>query len=216
MKRKELKNLIKENIVDWLSERAQQDEADSGDMAYTEKVPMKEEKSALEDEIGEFYVVIKADKDHEMNDVVFKTDIFEFVQQIKGGLEKSEIHGIYKTEGKANRVGKKLMKDVQAKLKETYKKGQGKVKALETTIDELKGQIESKMQEATSNPEMRESLTTESNSLLEKLTTLEGQVEKLKDALEKEGLRLEKKGKKKDTLASRGGDKEKDDSKKED
>ena len=52
--------------------------------------------------------------------------------------------------------------------------------------------------------------------MLEKLTTLEGQDEKLKDALEKEGLRFEKKGKKKDTLASRGGDKEKDDSKKED
>lgn len=217
MKRKALKSLIKENIIDWLAERSQQDEANSKDMAYTEKAPIKEEKSALEDEIGEFYVVIKADKDHEMNDVVFKTNIFEFAQQIKGGLEKSEIHGIYKTEGKANRIGKKLMKDVQAKLKETYKKGQAKVKTLETTIDELKSQIESKMQEATTNPEMRESLTTESNSLLEKLTTLEGQVEKLKDALEKEGLRLEKKGDKKDKLASRGykGDKDEDDSKKD-
>jgi len=216
MKKKALKSLIKENIVDWLKERSQHQEVDSGDMAYTEKAPVVEEKSALEDEIGEFYVVIKADKDHEMNDVVFKTNIFEFAQQIKGGLEKSEIHGIYKTEGKANRIGTKLMKDVQAKLKETYKKGQAKVKALESTIDELKGQIESKMQEAVSNPQMRESLQTESDSLLEKLTTLEAQVEKLKDAIDRENVRLEKKGDKKEKLASRGykGD-DKEDSKKE-
>ena len=67
------------------------------------------------------------------------------------------------------------------------------------------------MQEAVSNPEMRESLQTESDTLLEKLTTLEAQVERLKDALETENIRLEKK---KDKLASRA-DKE-DDSKKED
>ncbi len=70
------------------------------------------------------------------------------------------------------------------------------------------------MQEAVSNPDMRESLQTESNSLLEKLTTLESQCNKLKDAIEKEGLRLEKKSgsKKKDTLASR---KSKDDDSKD-
>lgn len=212
MKRKELKNLIKENIVDWLSERAQQDEADSGDMAYTEKVPMKEEKSSFEDKVtseqGKLFLVRKPTKDMTEGGIVHAVSLQELIGD--GYI------GAYKTTGQAANAGKKALKARDAKLKETYKKGQGKVKALETTIDELKGQIESKMQEATTNPEMRESLTTESNSLLEKLTTLEGQVERLKDALEKEGLRFEKKGKKKDTLASRGGDKEKDDSKKED
>lgn len=212
MKRKELKNLIKENIVDWLSERAQQDEADSGDMAYTEKAPIKEEKSEFIDKVtseqGKLFLVRKPTKDMSEGGIVHAVSLQELIGD--GYI------GAYKTTGQAAAAGKKALKARDAKLKETYKKGQGKVKALETTIDELKGQIESKMQEATTNPEMRESLTTESNSLLEKLTTLEGQVEKLKDALEKEGLRFEKKGKKKDTLASRGGDKEKDDSKKED
>lgn len=212
MKRKELKNLIKENIVDWLSERAQQDEADSGDMAYTEKTPIKEEKSEFIDKVtseqGKLFLVRKPTKDMTEGGIVHAVSLQELIGD--GYI------GAYKTTGQAAAAGKKALKARDAKLKETYKKGQGKVKALETTIDELKGQIESKMQEATTNPEMRESLTTESNSLLEKLTTLEGQVEKLKDALEKEGLRFEKKGKKKDTLASRGGDKEKDDSKKED
>jgi len=212
MKRKELKNLIKENIVDWLSERAQQDEVDSGDMAYTEKAPIKEEKSEFIDKVtseqGKLFLVRKPTKDMSEGGIVHAVSLQELIGD--GYI------GAYKTTGQAAAAGKKALKARDAKLKETYKKGQGKVKALETTIDELKGQIESKMQEATTNPEMRESLTTESNSLLEKLTTLEGQVEKLKDALEKEGLRFEKKGKKKDTLASRGGDKEKDDSKKED
>lgn len=212
MKRKELKNLIKENIVDWLSERAQQDEADSGDMAYTEKAPIKEEKSSFEDKVtseqGKIFLVRKPTKDMTEGGIVHAVSLQELIGD--GYI------GAYKTTGQAATAGKKALKARDAKLKETYKKGQGKVKTLETTIDELKSQIESKMQEATTNPEMRESLTTESNSLLEKLTTLEGQVERLKDALEKEGLRFEKKGKKKDTLASRGGDKEKDDSKKED
>jgi hypothetical protein len=42
MKKQDLRNLIKENISDWLAERAAQDEANSGDMAYTEKAPLEE------------------------------------------------------------------------------------------------------------------------------------------------------------------------------
>jgi len=212
MKRKELKSLIKENIVDWLAERSQQNEANSGDMAYTEKTPIKEEKEEFEDKVtseqGKLFLVRKPTKDMSEGGIVHAVSLQELIGD--GYI------GAYKTTGQAATAGKKALKARDAKLNETYKKGQGKVKALETTIDELKGQIESKMQEATTNPEMRESLTTESNSLLEKLTTLEGQVEKLKDALEKEGLRLEKKGDKKDKLASRGykGD-DKEDSKKE-
>lgn len=213
MKKKALKSLIKENIVDWLKERSQQDEANSKDMAYTEKAPIKEEKSEFIDKVtseqGKLFLVRKPTKDMSEGGIVHAVSLQELIGD--GYI------GAYKTTGQAAAAGKKALKDRDAKLKETYKKGQGKVKALETTIDELKGQIESKMQEATTNPEMRESLTTESNSLLEKLTTLEGQVEKLKDALEKEGLRLEKKGDKKDKLASRGyKGNDKEDSKKED
>ena len=66
---------------------------------------------------------------------------------------------------------------------------------MEASIDEIKGQIEGKMSEATSNPDMRESLTAESNSLMEKLSMLEAQINKLKEVLEsrRNAFRKEKK-----------------------
>ena len=190
MKRTELKKLIKENITDWLSER-NIPEADSGDMAYTEKAP----KIKMEDQIGEMYYVTKPSKKSTMEELVGKGDVFEFATL---GLTKEEIHGIYKSEGKAKTVANKLIKERDVQLKETYKKGQAKLKQMEASIDEIKGQIEGKMSEATSNPDMREALTSESNGLMEKLSMLEAQVEKLKEVLEAEGMRFEKKSSKKD------------------
>ena len=76
--------------------------------------------------------------------------------------------------------------------------GKKKLSMMETSINEIKKEIEGKMSEATANPDMRESLTAESNSLMEKLSMLEAQVERLKEALEQEGLRFEKKTSKKD------------------
>jgi len=92
-------------------------------------------------------------------------------------------------------------------MKETYKKGQDKLKELEGSLDELKGAIEKNMAEATANPTMRETLQTKSNSLLEKLTQVEAMIERLRGGLEKEGLRLEKK---------KPSDDKKEDSKKDD
>ena len=40
---------------------------------------------------------------------------------------------------------------------------------------------------------MRESLSTESNSLYEKLSQVEGMIDRLRETLEKEGLKYEKK-----------------------
>lgn len=185
MKTKELKKLIKENITDWLKERS------SGDMAYTEKAP----KIKMEDQIGEMYYVTKPSKKSTMEELVGKGDVFEFATL---GLTKEEVHGIYKSEGKAKTVANKLIKERDVKLKETYMKGKEKLKAMEASIDEIKTQIEGKMSEATSNPDMRESLTAESNNLMEKLSMLEAQVEKLREVLEQEGLRFEKKKSKKD------------------
>jgi len=184
MKKQELKKLIKENITDWLKERS------SGDMAYTEKAP----KIKMEDQIGEMYYVTKPSKKSTMEELVGKGDVFEFSTL---GLTREDVHGIYKSEGKAKTVANKLIKERDTQLKETYKKGQDKLKAMEASIDEIKTQIEGKMSEATSNPDMRESLTAESNSLMEKLSMLEAQVEKLREVLEAEGMRFEKKKPKK-------------------
>ena len=199
MKKQDLRKIIKENITDWLSELNQHEEK-SGDMAYTEKAP----KIKMEDQIGEMYYVTKPSKKSTMEELVGKGDVFEFATL---GLTKEEIHGIYKSEGKAKTVANKLIKERDIQLKETYKKGQAKLKTMEASIDEIKGQIEGKMSEATSNPDMREALTSESNSLMEKLSMLEMQMEKLKAALEQEGLRFEKKSAKKDKKEDEKDDK---------
>ena len=194
MKRTELKNLIKENITDWLAERSQQEEADSSDMAYTEKAPVKEKVAKIEDQIAEFYYVTKPTKESSVEELVKSGDVFEFAMS---GLTREDISGIYKSESRAKSAANKVIKERDIKLKETYKKGQDKLKQMEASIDEIKGQIEGKMSEATSNPDMREALTSESNGLMEKLSMLEMQMDKLREALEKEGLRFEKKSSKK-------------------
>jgi len=194
MKKSKLKKILKENILDWLSERSQQDEANSGDMAYTEKVPVKEKIAKIEDQISEFYYVTKPTKESKVEELVKSGDVFEFAMS---GLTREDISGIYKSENKAKSAANKIIKERDIKLKETYKKGQNKLKEMESSIDEIKGQIEGKMSEATSNPDMRESLTAESNSLMEKLSMLEAQIEKLKEVLEVEGMRFEKKKPKK-------------------
>ena len=194
MKKTELKKILKENITDWLAERSKQEEADSGDMAYTEKAKVKENK--IEDQIAEFYYVTKPTKESSVEELVKSGDVFEFAMS---GLTREDISGIYKSEGRAKSAANKVIKERDIKLKETYKKGQDKLKKMEASIDEIKTQIEGKMSEATSNPDMRESLTAESNSLMEKLSMLEAQVNRLREVLEAEGMRFEKKRPKKDT-----------------
>jgi len=198
MKKQELRKLIKENITDWLSER---------NIPQNEEAPVKEKKATIEDQIAEFYYVTKPSKTSEAAELVRSGDVFEFALS---GLTKEDVYGIYKSEGKANAVAGKLIKERDIQLKETYKKGQDKLKQMEASIDEIKGQIEGKMSEATSNPDMREALTSESNSLMEKLSMLEMQMEKLRMALEAEGMRFEKKSSKKDKKEDEKEEKEDD------
>ena len=189
MKKQELRKLIKENITDWLSER------NLPETEETQQAPVKEKVAKIEDQIAEFYYVTKPTKESSVEELVKSGDVFEFAMS---GLTREDISGIYKSESRAKSAANKVIKERDIKLKETYKKGQDKLKQMEASIDEIKGQIEGKMSEATSNPDMRETLTSESNSLMEKLSMLEAQIEKLKGVLEQEGMRFEKKSSKKD------------------
>ena len=204
MKKTELKKILKENISDWLSER---------NLPETEeapKTPVKEKVSKIEDQIAEFYYVTKPTKESSVEELVKSGDVFEFAMS---GLTREDISGIYKSEGRAKSAANKVIKERDIKLKETYKKGQDKLKAMEASIDEIKGQIEGKMSEATSNPDMRESLTAESNNLMEKLSMLEAQVNKLREVLEAEGMRFEKKKPKKDDKKKKDTKDDKEDEK---
>ena len=69
MKKQDLKKLIKEDITEWLKER-NIPEAGSGDMAYTEKAPVKEKIAKIEDQISEFYYVTKPTKESAVEELV--------------------------------------------------------------------------------------------------------------------------------------------------
>ena len=202
MKRQDLRNLIKENISDWLSERA------TLEALQAEESPIKEEKSTFEDKIskdGNIYLVYKPGKDDDDSEIVDMISVETLIG--KGYI------GAYLTKEKALAAGKKALKDRDAQMKETYKKGQDKLKEMEGSLDEIKAEIEKNMAEATANPTMRETMQTKSNSLLEKLTQVEAMIERLRGGLEKEGLRLEKKKPSKDKKDNAKADDKKDDKK---
>ena len=202
MKKQDLRNLIKENISDWLAERS------AMESMQAEEAPIKEEKSEFDDKVskdGNLYLVYKPGKDDDDSEIVDTISVETLIG--KGYI------GAYTTKEKALAAGKKALKARDAQMKETYKKGQDKLKELEGSLDELKGAIEKNMAEATANPTMRETLQTKSNSLLEKLTQVEAMVEKLRGGLEKEGLRLEKKKPSKDKKDDAKSDDKKDDKK---
>ena len=202
MKKKDLRNLIKENISDWLAERS------AMESMQAEEAPIKEEKSEFDDKVskdGNLYLVYKPGKDDDDSEIVDTISVETLIG--KGYI------GAYTTKEKALAAGKKALKARDAQMKETYKKGQDKLKEMESSLDELKGAIEKNMAEATANPTMRETLQTKSNSLLEKLTQVEAMVEKLRSGLEKEGLRLEKKKPSKDKKEDSKKDEKADDKK---
>ena len=190
MKKQDLRNLIKENISDWLSERATLEMAQA-----EEQAELKEEKIEFEDKVtkdGNIYLVRKPNKNTEEGGIVQQMSLLSLIG------EDGEYIGAYPVGTQALAAGKKALKNRDAQMKETYKKGVDKLKTLESSLDEIKSEIEKKMSEATANPTMRETLQAKSNGMLEKLTQVEAMIERLKGGLEKEGLRLEKKKPSKD------------------
>ena len=135
MKHKDLKHFIKESITDWLEERKSKDESvmsQNKDNNLFDSDPIKEEKPSIIDQIGEMYYVSKPSKKSTMEELVGKGDVFEFASL---GLTKEDIHGIFKSENKANAVAKKLIRERDLKLKETYNKGKAKLNEMESQID---------------------------------------------------------------------------------
>ena len=125
MKIKKLKNLIKENITDWLKERAE--EYNVSKVIYISTVT--EAKSKFDDKLtkdGKVYLVKKPTKDMTEGNMIYSEYLYELVGE-------GYVSAIYKERAY---LWKKLLKERDAKLKEIYK-GQDKVKTLEST-NELK------------------------------------------------------------------------------
>ena len=58
------------------------------------------------DEIGDFWVVLKADKISVLEDILFDADVFDMILQKDGGLKIHEIVGLYKSKAKATKIAK--------------------------------------------------------------------------------------------------------------
>jgi hypothetical protein len=86
MKRSELRNLIKEVIEESYSS------------------------SLMEDDIGEFYLVVEPILLTDMGDILFKLDMRGFVNLIKEGLDETNIRLITKDEAKAVKYADELLK----------------------------------------------------------------------------------------------------------
>jgi aminopeptidase-like protein len=65
------------------------------------------------DEVGGFFVVIKARETSELSDIVFKTNMPSMMIQSRGGLEIHDIIGIYTDVNQAMKVGKEELTKVK-------------------------------------------------------------------------------------------------------
>lgn len=65
------------------------------------------------DEIGKFWVVTKPTKNSELVDILFETDLFGFVLQMKGGLKEDEVLGFYKNKEKAKKMAEKILQRIK-------------------------------------------------------------------------------------------------------
>jgi hypothetical protein len=74
------------------------------------KAPKAEAAAPHTDEVGSFYVVTHASPVSELHDICFKTDIMNIILQTKGGLDQSDILGIYKTKEAAVAKARELLK----------------------------------------------------------------------------------------------------------
>jgi regulator of replication initiation timing len=207
MKRLELKNIIKESITDYLSERNTVNEndpavpSDSTGMALdmmknglptqTGTGPLREEKTTFEDKVtkdGNIYLVKKATKDMSEGGIIETVTLEELLDgNIIGG---NEYVGAYLNLNQALAAGKKALKQRDSELKENVKKGHEKVGGLEKQVADLKAE----MAKLIDNPEMRGELS----NYTAKLEKAEQVLEKLKAALEKSSPKKEKKEKKDD------------------
>jgi len=108
MKRSELKNLIKEAIEE-VKPQVAEDKLNEG---FAPEV----------DEVGAFWVVEKPSIDSTIDDICFECkDVAYFANQVRGGLDPSDVKGIFTKEAKAKKLAEKLLADLDKKKNEVKK-----------------------------------------------------------------------------------------------
>ena len=180
-----IKKVIKESIADYLAELNTQNEDTQNEATLNEGASDFEDKVTKD---GNIYLVLKADKNMAEGGIVREVSLKSLIDNyIKN------VAGAYLAGPQALTAGKKLLKARDAKLKENIEVGKSKVAELEAKIEELKRQIEDNSTRAVHDPQRRGELTETNDILFSQLEKIEGAVEKLKTALEKESPKKTKK-----------------------
>lgn len=181
-----IKKVIKESIADYLAELNTQNEEIQNEAALEEGASEFEDKVTKD---GNIYLVLKADKNMAEGGIVREVSLKSLIDNYR-----KDVAGVYLAGPQALTAGKKLLKARDAKLKENIEVGKSKVTELEAKIEELKRQIEDNSTRAVHDPQRRGELTETNDGLFSQLEKIEGAVEKLKTALEKESPKKAKKG----------------------
>jgi len=63
------------------------------------------------DEIGKFWVVTRPRPTSEMVDILFETNVTGMMLQARGGLEPSDLAGVFKSKAKATDMAKRLIEE---------------------------------------------------------------------------------------------------------
>ena len=131
MKCSELKQLIREAIEE-VKPKIEEDVINEG---FAPEV----------DEIGAFWVVEKPTLNSTINDVCFECkDVAYFANQVKGGLDPTDIKGIFTKEAKAKKLAEKLLKARDAKKEEVKQAAEAYKKMKEETLAKVQEYMKNK------------------------------------------------------------------------
>lgn len=128
IRKKQLKKMILEAAKDIKS-------FENGDLK-------KYDPEGLEDKLGAFFIVNKPpylSKDTHLSDIVFKTNVFYLLNQLKGGLQPEEIVGIFKSKSEANKLGNKILKNFKSEIQEIEGEAKQYKKLKSSLTTKLKG-----------------------------------------------------------------------------
>lgn len=131
MKKSELKQLIREAIEEV---QPQINEAELVESFEPET-----------DEVGAFWVVEKPTTNAELNDICFEcSNVVEFARLVKGGLNESDIKGVFKKEAKAKKLAEKLLAERDKKKDEVKVAADAYKKMKEETLAKVQEYMKNK------------------------------------------------------------------------
>jgi vacuolar-type H+-ATPase subunit I/STV1 len=141
MKKSELKQLIKEAI----EEVEMPIDYTATNQPPIDKHELVESFEPDTDEVGAFWVVEKPTTNAELNDICFEcSSVAEFARLVKGGLNESDVKGIFTKEAKAKKLAEKLLAERDKKKDEVKVAAEAYKKMKEETLAKVQEYMKNK------------------------------------------------------------------------